>query len=113
MSPTKIARLFGLLGLAVTPGGIVGLLHRCARAALPTYRALIAGVRNSAVVSPDETGWRVGGRGAWLWAFVGEGVTVYLIAAGRGFALRSPWGETTAGWSRAGPPWPRTRPSDT
>jgi transposase len=86
MSPTKIARLFGLLGLAVTPGGIVGLLHRCARAALPTYRALIAGVRNSGVVSPDETGWRVGGRGAWLWAFVGEGVTVYLIAAGRGFA---------------------------
>jgi transposase len=86
LSATKIARLFGLLGISVTPGGIVGLLHRCARAALPTYRALIAGVRNSGVVSPDETGWRVGGRGAWLWAFVGEGVTVYLIAAGRGFA---------------------------
>jgi len=86
LSATKIARLFGLLGLSVTPGGIVGLLHRAARAALPTYRALIAGVRNSGVVSPDETGWRVGGRGVWLWAFVGEGVTVYLIAAGRGFA---------------------------
>jgi transposase len=86
LSATKIARLFGLLGISVTPGGIVGLLHRCARAALPTYQALIAGVRNSGVVSPDETGWRVGGRGAWLWAFVGEGVTVYLIAAGRGFA---------------------------
>jgi transposase len=86
LSATKIARLFGLLGIAITPGGIVGLLHRAARAALPTYHALVAGVRNSAVVSPDETGWRVGGRGAWLWAFVGEGVTVYLIAPGRGFA---------------------------
>jgi transposase len=86
LSATKIARLFGLLGISVTPGGIVGLLHRAARAALPTYHALVAGVRNSAVVSPDETGWRVGGRGAWLWAFVGDGVTVYLIASGRGFA---------------------------
>jgi transposase len=46
----------------------------------------VEGVRNSAVVSPDETGWRVGGRSAWLWAFVGDGVCVYLIAAGRRFA---------------------------
>lgn len=89
LSATKIARLFGLLGIGITPGGIVGLLHRAARAALPTYRALIAGVRNSAVVSPDETGWRVGGRGAWLWVFVGEDVTVYLIAPGRGYAQAS------------------------
>ncbi|MGO9975656.1 MAG: IS66 family transposase [Solirubrobacteraceae bacterium] len=27
---------------------------------------------------------RVGGRRQWLWVFVGDGVTVYLIAAGRG-----------------------------
>jgi len=45
------------------PGGVVGLLHRAARAALPTYRGLVAGVRNSGVVSPDETGWRAGGHG--------------------------------------------------
>jgi transposase len=37
------------------------------------------------VVAPDETGWRVGGRRAWLWAFAGDGMTVYRIAAGRGF----------------------------
>jgi transposase len=37
------------------------------------------------VVAPDETGWRVGGRRAWLWAFAGRQVTVYRIAAGRGF----------------------------
>jgi transposase len=86
VSATKIARLFGLFGLSITPGGVVGVLDRAARAAGPTYAALVEGVRNSAVVSPDETGWRVGGRNAWLWAFVGEGVCVYLIAAGRGFA---------------------------
>src|SRR5207244_224513 len=86
LSATKIARLFGLFGLTVTAGGIVAVLHRVARAAGPTYAALVEGVRNSAVVSPDETGWRVGGRSAWLWAFVGHGVCVYMIAAGRGFA---------------------------
>jgi hypothetical protein len=36
-------------------------------------------------VAPDETGWRIAGRGTWLWAFAGQGVVVYRIAAGRGF----------------------------
>lgn len=90
VSAGKIARLFALFGLCVSPGGIVGALHRVARVALPTYGALVEGVRNSEVVRPDETGWRVGGRNAWLWAFVGDGVTVYLIAEGRGFAQAAP-----------------------
>lgn len=58
---------------------------RQARALEPTYRALCEGVRASSVVAPDETGWRVDASKAWLWAFVGDGVTVYLIAAGRGY----------------------------
>ena len=86
VSAAKIARLLALFGLAITAGGVVAVLKRAARAAEPTYRALIEGVRNSGVVSPDETGWRVGGRSAWLWAFVGEGVCVHRIASGRGFA---------------------------
>jgi transposase len=82
----KVCRLLqGCFRLAITPGGLRQALHRQARKAAPTYQALIEGVRSSAVVSPDETGWRVGGEGAWLWAFAGEGVTVYLIASGRGF----------------------------
>jgi hypothetical protein len=39
-------------------------------------------VQASPVVAPDETGWRVGGQRAWLWAFAGDGLTVYRIAAG-------------------------------
>lgn len=42
-------------------------------------------VRNSAVVSADETGWRVGGLLHWLHAFVTLHVTVYIIRPGRGF----------------------------
>ena len=43
-------------------------------------------VRASAAVAADETGWRVAGRRQWLWVFVGDdGMTVYLIAPGRGY----------------------------
>lgn len=51
----------------------------------PTSQALVLAVRQSAAVAADETGWRVAGRREWLWVFVGDGVTVYLIAPGRGY----------------------------
>lgn len=86
LSPQKTARTLALVGgISVTPGGVVGAVARQARQLEPTYRALIESVRNSAVVAPDETGWRVDGRKAWLWAFAGEEATVYLIASGRGY----------------------------
>ena len=34
---------------------------------------------NSRLLVPDETGWRVGGRPAWLHAWVGERATCYAI----------------------------------
>jgi transposase len=85
LSPGKVAQVLGYLGVAVTPGGVVRAVARAARRARPTYAALVAGVKASPVVAPDETGWRVAGRRAWLWAFVGRHVTVYRVAAGRGF----------------------------
>ena len=60
-------------------------IARQARRLEPTYQALVGGVRSSRAVAPDETGWRINGERAWLWAFAGDGVTVYLIAPGRGF----------------------------
>ena len=72
-------------GIRVTGGGVVQAIARQARALEPTYRALIEGVRSSRAVAPDETGWRINGQKAWLWAFTGEQVTVYLIAPGRGY----------------------------
>ena len=72
-------------GLQVTPGGLAHLLHRVARDAAPTYTALCEQVRNAAVVTPDETGWRVGALSHWLWAWVTPETTVYAICPGRGF----------------------------
>jgi hypothetical protein len=90
LSPNKVSQLLGeRFGISVTPGGIVGAIARQARTLESTYGALVEGVRASPVVAPDETGWRVDARKAWLWAFVGEGVTAYLIAAGRGYEQAS------------------------
>ena len=86
LSPQKTAKALARFGLRVTAGGVVGAIARQARALEPTYRALIEGVRASRAVAPDETGWRINGQKAWLWAFAGENVTVYLIAGGRGYA---------------------------
>jgi transposase len=85
LSPQKTAKALARFGIRVTAGGVVQAIARQARALEPTYQALICGVRASRAVAPDETGWRIGGRKAWLWAFAGEQVTVYLIAPGRGF----------------------------
>ena len=73
-------------GLTVTRGGLVHAVHRAARQTHPTYDALCAQVRGSPVVTPDETGWKVGGHPSWLWAFATPTTTVYAIEDGRGFA---------------------------
>jgi transposase len=48
---------------------------RCA----PAYERLRIDLRGASEVAPDETGWRVGGRLAWLHAFVSRGETCYVI----------------------------------
>lgn len=73
-------------GLTVTRGGLVHAVQRAARQTQPTYDALCAQVRGSPVVTPDETGWKVGGHPSWLWAFATPDTTTYAIEDGRGFA---------------------------
>jgi transposase len=72
-------------GLAVTRGGLCRAIARVGRKAEPTYQRLIEQVRTSPSVTPDETGWKVGGRLWWLWVFATPQTTVYAIRPGRGF----------------------------
>jgi transposase len=72
-------------GIRVTRGALVHVCARTAARATPTYDVLCAQVRGSPVVSPDETGWKVGGTLHWLWAFATPDTTVYAIRPGRGF----------------------------
>lgn len=53
----------------------------------PTADAIASALRESPVVSPDETGWRTGGHKRWLWTFTAPMLTVYVIAASRGFEV--------------------------
>jgi hypothetical protein len=103
VSVGKVAQILGLFGITVTPGGLYQALCRLARAAEPTYQALSLAVRQSAAVAADETGWRVAGRRQWLWVFVGDdGITVYLIAPGRGYEQAA--GVLGDGFCRRGSP---------
>ena len=82
----KVAHLLRTrFGLTVTPGGLAQVLHRAARDAAPAYTALCEQVHDAPVVTPDETGWRVGGERHWLWVFATPDTTVYAICPGRGF----------------------------
>ncbi|MDP2959442.1 MAG: IS66 family transposase [Longimicrobiales bacterium] len=69
----------------VSRSGLSQALDRLAAAAGPTYQGLVRSVREAPVVSPDETGWKVGGELQWLWVFATPHLTVYAIQDGRGF----------------------------
>lgn len=82
----KIARILrAQYGLSVARGGLVQVCARVARRARPTYDHLCATVRGSPMVSPDETGWKVGRVLQWLWVAATPTTTVFRIAPGRGF----------------------------
>ena len=85
MPLAKVCALYNQFHLNVTPGGLSQAMDRMATKSYATYEALKAELAAQAVVSPDETGWRVGGRSAWLWAFAATTLTVYAICEGRGF----------------------------
>jgi transposase len=99
LSYGKITRLLAdWMGLRVARSTLCRALARLARKAQPTYEGLVATIRGSPVVYPDETGWRVGGRSAWLWAVTNGRETVYAIHPGRGYAeAASILGEDFAG----------------
>ena len=72
-------------GLEVSRGGLCQALQRVARKAEPTYEELRERIRSEPSVTPDETGWKVGGQLWWMWAFSSSQMTVYAIQPGRGF----------------------------
>lgn len=72
--------------LEVSRAGLCRALRRVACRGRPLWDELREQIRSESVVSPDETGWRVGGEPAWLHAATTPDTTVYLIARGRGFA---------------------------
>ena len=87
MSWERIAALMGqVFQLEVSRSGLCRALRRLACRGQPLFDELREQIHNEPVVSPDETGWRVGGEPGWLHVAASPTTTVYLIAQGRGFA---------------------------
>jgi transposase len=70
-------------GLEVCPGALARAGQRLTRQAEPTYARLTLRLRQSQSVCGDQTGWKVGGKRAWLWVFTSQEVTVYVIDPSR------------------------------
>src|SRR5512132_1453133 len=71
-------------GLVVAAAAMVRSGHRLRRLAQPSYDRLVEAARRSVVQHVDETGWKIGGRSAWLWVFADEHATLYRIRRSRG-----------------------------
>jgi transposase len=69
----------------LTPGGVNHAIQSIGRRCRDAYQRIIQAVRNAtAQVTCDETGWRIGGKSAWLHAAVTPDACAYLIDAARG-----------------------------
>lgn len=80
LSHGKCRRLFrDLFGITIARATSVRSLLRSAECAAPAYEDLRLVVRNSDQVVPDESGWRVAGRSAWLHVFATATATCYDI----------------------------------
>lgn len=80
LSHGKVAAVFqALLGIRLTRGASVGIVLRAAARLGPAHQEIRAEVKASARLTPDETGWRVEGKPAWLHAWVAERATCYAI----------------------------------
>ena len=74
--------LRALTGVRMSQGAITrDALRRTTGAVGAAYRSLRKSVKASPVVHTDDTGWRVGGEGAFLMAFETGGATMYQVRA--------------------------------
>jgi len=80
LSHGKVSAVFqSLFGISLTRGASVGIVLRAADRLGPAHQEIREVVKASARLTPDETGWRVEGKLAWLHAWVTERATCYAI----------------------------------
>jgi transposase len=88
LSHGKVARFFEVFfGIELSRGGSCRIMLRAAQRLEGDYKAIVQSVQQSGpgdMVVSDETGWRIGGCGAWLHVAVAVGAVAYLIDKSRG-----------------------------
>jgi transposase len=76
----KIADFFQQAnGIDIRPSTATRIVLRAADKLRPAYEEIRESIKNSQVITPDETGWRQGGRPVWLHAGVGDRAPCYVI----------------------------------
>lgn len=84
----KLARFYGTAwGLELSRSTLARALLRLGTKAEPIFEKIKVLVQTSKLVVPDETGYKVGGRPYWLWAFPTPTETLYVIRQGRGHEI--------------------------
>lgn len=87
LSHGKIAWLFErVFGLAIARSTSTRSVERTGRRCQSAYEQIRREVRAAKQVTPDETGWRVGGHKAWLHAFASPRATCYEVDPTRSVA---------------------------
>jgi transposase len=86
MSYGKIASTFDkLFGIVLTRGACAQVVLRAGRRLQPVYEQIKERIKTAEHLTPDETGWRIGGHPAWLHAWVGgDGTTCFAVDPRRG-----------------------------
>ena len=81
MSYGKIADTFqSCHGISLTPGAAAQIVLRAGQRLQPVYAEIKERIQTSHHLTPDETGWRIGGHPVWLHDWVGDdGATLYAI----------------------------------
>jgi len=80
LSHGKVSWMFGkVFGLTINRSTSARSGVRTARRCAAAYEQIRSDVRAAEEVTPDETGWRVGGGKAWLHAFATDDTTCYVI----------------------------------
>lgn len=85
LSHGKIAHLFrAAFRIELSRGGSARIMMRSSKRCRPAFNEILLQARLSRRCCADETGWKVGGLLQWLWVFVTEAATLYLIRPSRG-----------------------------
>jgi transposase len=80
LSHGKVAAVFdSLFGIDLTRGASAQISLRAATRLEPAYQEIVSATQQAEQLTVDETGWRVGGKPAWLHAWVGPRATCYAI----------------------------------
>jgi len=73
LSHGKIADTFDkFFGITLTRGACAQIVLRAGQRLQPVYEQLRQHLQTATHLTPDETGWRIGGLPAWLHGWVGE-----------------------------------------